>query len=38
MTSDNWKKLERRVAEAGEAALAEQQYVSGIDVLIGSAG
>jgi hypothetical protein len=35
MTTDNRKKLEQRVAEAGEAALAEQQYVTAIDVLIG---
>jgi hypothetical protein len=35
MTNENRKKLERRVAEAGEAALADQQYVTAIDVLIG---
>jgi hypothetical protein len=35
MTTENRKKLEQRVAAAGEAALAERQYVTAIDVLIG---
>ncbi len=35
MTNDNQGKLERRVAGAAEAALAQQQYVTAIDVLIG---
>jgi hypothetical protein len=34
MTNDK-DKLERRVAEVAEAALAQQQYVTAIDVLIG---
>jgi hypothetical protein len=35
VTNDNQTKLERRVAEAAEAALAEQRYVTPIDVLVG---
>jgi hypothetical protein len=35
VTNDNQKKLERRVAETAEAALAERRYVTAIDVLVG---
>jgi len=35
VTNDNRTKLERRVAEAAEAALAERRYVTAIDVLVG---
>lgn len=35
MKSENRKKLEDRVREAAEAALAAQEYVSAIDVLVG---
>jgi hypothetical protein len=34
MTNDNQNKLERRVAEAAEAALTQQRYVTAIDVLV----
>lgn len=35
MNPDNVEKLGRRVAQAAEAALAERQYVTAIDVLLG---
>ena len=35
MSPDNVEKLERRVVEAAEAALAERQFVTAIDVLVG---
>jgi hypothetical protein len=35
VTNDNQTKLERRVAQAAEAALAERRYVTAIDVLVG---
>jgi hypothetical protein len=35
MDTDRRRRLDRRVAEAGEAALAERQQVSAIDVLTG---
>jgi hypothetical protein len=35
MHPDNRQRIERRVAEAAEAALAQRKYVSAIDVLIG---
>jgi len=35
MNSDNEKKLERRIATAAEAVLAERRFVTPIDVLVG---
>jgi len=35
MQEQRGQKLERRVADAAEAALAQQSYVSAIDVLLG---
>jgi hypothetical protein len=35
MTNDDRSKLERRVVKAAEAAVAEQQFVTAIDVLVG---
>jgi hypothetical protein len=35
MQEQRGQKLERRLADAAEAALAQQSYVSAIDVLLG---
>ena len=35
MTKDNVNKLEQRVVHAAETALAERQFVTPIDVLVG---
>lgn len=35
MTTDDLQRLERRVARAAEAALAEGKFVTPIDVLVG---
>lgn len=35
MTTDNDKRLERRVIAAAEAALAARQFVTAIDILVG---